>query len=176
MYFTNCCGIPSLCAFLSFFCFCLGSQIADSVATTNMSASKVAGVLSAFNSLHRPVAFVTVSSDNRLKLWDIVSGKLRQQYTEPNHLAAEYTAVAFGGGSEHNAGLGVVALGTKQGGIVVWDLTSDAIVHRLGGGAGKGHALAITALAFNSDCTVLYSASEDKNVSEWNIKSGQLIR
>lgn len=37
----------------------------------------------------------TVSTDNRLRVFDIVSGKQRQVYTEPNHLSAQYTCIAF---------------------------------------------------------------------------------
>lgn len=39
--------------------------------------------------------FATVSTDNRIRVWDLASGKLRQQYAEEAHLSAEYTCVAY---------------------------------------------------------------------------------
>lgn len=42
---------------------------------------------------------VTVSVDNRIRLWDVDTAKLRQQYEQKNHLSINYTSVSWA----HNA-------------------------------------------------------------------------
>ena len=39
--------------------------------------------------------FASVSHDSRIKIWDALSGVLLNEYTEEQHLAAQYTRVAF---------------------------------------------------------------------------------
>jgi hypothetical protein len=45
------------------------------------------------NNIH---SFINISDDNRLKIWDVVSGSLRQSYTEEQHLSTKYTCIAHG--------------------------------------------------------------------------------
>lgn len=54
-------------------------------------------MLSALNAGYKgqPDALASIGNDNRLKIWDIVSGSMRQHFAEPSHLSAEYTCVAF---------------------------------------------------------------------------------
>lgn len=39
--------------------------------------------------------FALVSQDNRLKVWDTVSGSLRQEYFDQNHLSYRTTCIAW---------------------------------------------------------------------------------
>lgn len=131
--------------------------------------------------------FAHISSDNRLKLWDVLSGKLRQQYTEPQHLSTQYTCLAFTGASESSKRkrgttvLGIAAVGTENGHILLWNLQTGEVVHKLGGTgsdsstAGAGHSGRVNDVVFNDQGTILYSCGDDRQIFEWNAQSGELI-
>jgi hypothetical protein len=38
---------------------------------------------------------LAITGDNRINVWNIQTGALEQQHTEPNHLAAQYCCVDF---------------------------------------------------------------------------------
>ena len=40
--------------------------------------------------------FATVTADNRLKIWDAISGSLIKECFEPAHLSTNYTSLAWG--------------------------------------------------------------------------------
>ena len=72
-------------------------------------------------------SLATVSGDNRLKVWDIQNGTLRHQYSEALHLQTDYSCIAFVStpkAQNNLSAVGLVALGTTAGYIVVWDLQS----------------------------------------------------
>eukprot|EP00744_Colponema_vietnamica_P005450 GILI01007986.1.p1 GENE.GILI01007986.1~~GILI01007986.1.p1 ORF type:complete len:635 (-),score=167.30 GILI01007986.1:40-1944(-) len=127
--------------------------------------------------------YATISADNRLKIWDTVSGGLRQEFVESNHLTAVYTCIAWGcslsgaaGKSKKakSSGSALVALGRQDGTIVIWDTRTGEIVSRLGDG-GQGHSQRVNDVVFNSTGSLLYSCAEDKVILEWNVASGEVI-
>ena len=68
-----------------------------------------------------PPRFATVAEDGLLTLYDVSSGQLLQQHARPTHLAVKWTCIAWWlkpAGEE----LGLLALGTDSGLVVVWDL------------------------------------------------------
>ncbi|KAG7381278.1 Hsp90 cochaperone shq1 [Phytophthora pseudosyringae] len=127
--------------------------------------------------------FAAVSEDGRLKVWDVASGALQQELKERDHLSYRYTCLAWtqaaakakskkrGGAS----GLGLLALGTSSGAVVVWDLATGEVKHTLQADAAHGSG-AVQALAFNAQGSLLYASSSDKHVLEWSVSSGQVER
>lgn len=69
-----------------------------------------------------------------------VSASLRQQYKHKDHLSSTYTCQAWGRapGSktsrrrQRSEGLGLLAVGTSAGRIIVWDLARAEVLHELG--------------------------------------------
>jgi U3 small nucleolar RNA-associated protein 5 len=117
-----------------------------------------------------------------------VSGALKQQFFEDDHLTANYTCLAL---VEPNvqtrndkqtpkqkkrkvaaaAGASLAALGNTRGKIIVWDLTAGQVVHRLQ--ADTNH---INDLAFSPDGKRLYACSAGSTVDAWDLKSGELAK
>ncbi|OQR86987.1 hypothetical protein ACHHYP_09655 [Achlya hypogyna] len=131
-------------------------------------------------------SFVTVSDDNRVKVWDAASGALRSELKERDHLSYKYTCLAWSKTSpwttkkgKRSAGgeLGVLALGTTTGVIVVWDLEKGEVAQRLAReNNDHGHGSAVTDVAFTSNGASLYSSAAEKYVLEWNVSTGSMVR
>jgi hypothetical protein len=127
--------------------------------------------------------FLVISDDNRLKLWDTVNGSVRQDYAEKKHLSKSYTCLAWGQfawgkrttkkrkGAAAEESLGTAAVGGKDGKIALWDLSRGKVKHEL-----EGHASGVNDVAFSTDGDLLYSCSDDKNVLEWKVETGELLR
>ncbi|CAM9922811.1 unnamed protein product, partial [Hapterophycus canaliculatus] len=113
--------------------------------------------------------YASVSSDNRLRIYNTASGALRQQYVEPRHLAKQYTCIAWhrrsskskrsSSGASKPSSLGMIALGTDKGSVSVWDLKRGALAFSLGEGEGLPN---VTSVAFSADGSSLFSASSGK--------------
>ncbi|RMX63228.1 hypothetical protein DD238_006451 [Peronospora effusa] len=127
--------------------------------------------------------FATVSDDGRLKIWDVISGSLQQELKERDHLSYRFTCLAWTQSDSKRknkkrsgvSDLGLLALGTGNGSIVVWDLATSEVKHTLQTEASHG-AGAVQALAFNPQGSLLYSSSSDKYVLEWSLSTGQVER
>ncbi|CAI5719226.1 unnamed protein product [Peronospora destructor] len=127
--------------------------------------------------------FATVSDDGRLKIWDVLSGSLQQELKERDHLNYRFTCLAWTQSDSMSknkkrsgaSDLGLLALGTRNGSVVVWDLVTSEVKHTLQTEACHG-AGAMQALAFNPQGSLLYSGSSDKYVLEWSLSTGQVER
>ncbi|KAG6971667.1 hypothetical protein JG688_00004329 [Phytophthora aleatoria] len=125
--------------------------------------------------------FAAVSEDGRLKVWDVANGALQQELKERDHLSYRYTSLAWTqpkSKSKKRSGasdLGLLALGTSSGAVVVWDLVTGEVKHTLQADAAHGSG-AVQALAFNPQGSLLYSSSSDKHVLEWSVSSGKVER
>ncbi len=72
------------------------------------------------------------------------------------------------------SGLGLLALGSDQGHVSIWDLTRGVLACRLGEGQNLKRT---TGLAFTADGTKLYStAAGDAEVVAWDVKTGDCAR
>ena len=114
-----------------------------------------------------------------------------REYVQPNHLIHDITALAWSHRSPANtpktskkkpkttevALLGLVALGTKKGKVLIWDLTRAEIVCRLNPlGAADSSTASIHAVVFSSDGSRVFASSDDKLVMEFNIATTKLER
>ena len=135
--------------------------------------------------------YVSITSDNRIRLFDTTSGSLMQELAEQSHLAITYTTLAWSKKSsgdgfaassskrKRNAktsgpddtGSGLLALGTDKGNIVIWDLAVGRVVNKM-----SGHSSAITSLSFGGSEETLFSgAAGDKNISQWSTSTGKCV-
>uniref|UniRef100_A0A6A7G0E4 WD repeat-containing protein 43 n=1 Tax=Hirondellea gigas TaxID=1518452 RepID=A0A6A7G0E4_9CRUS len=133
--------------------------------------------------------FASVSQNNRVNLYNTVeinsgeSGNLRQQLSGDSDLSnalSKYTSIAFGidpsQKSKKKKQFGLIALGNSHGNIVLWTPRNGEILHTLkSGSSGHGVGQSITALAFNAQCSMLFSSSSDKHICQWNVRTGELL-
>lgn len=128
--------------------------------------------------------FAVVSKDNRLKIYDSASGNLLHNLVEPGHLSFHYTCLTWGNAKPHGADagqpnelpgqVGVVAVGTEKGFVVIWDARAGEIVRKLGA-KGEGHTARVNDAVFNSQGTFLFTCSNDKRVFQWNVETGEVM-
>lgn len=116
------------------------------------------------------------------------SGALQHDLKERDHLSYQYTSIAWtlsspllkksaGGKRAKSSALGLVALGTSTGVIVVWDLQKGEVAQTLSSEKDKdAHGAAVNDVAFNSQGNLLYSCSSEKHILEWNVKEGSVSR
>lgn len=100
-----------------------------------------------------------------------------------DHLASKYTCLAWSSKSPFEkksnkrskaCGMGIIALGTASGKILIWNLATAKVVHTLG--AEMKSKCAIQDIVFNSAGTKLYSCSDDKKILEWDVVNGEVLR
>lgn len=103
-------------------------------------------------------------------------------------MSYQYTSIAWtlsspllkksaSGKRAKSSALGLVALGTSTGVIVVWDLQKGEVAQTLSSEKDKdAHGAAVNDIAFNSQGNLLYSCSSEKNILEWNVKEGSVSR
>jgi U3 small nucleolar RNA-associated protein 5 len=142
--------------------------------------------------------YVSITPDNRIRLYDTTNGSLVQELAEQSHLAITYTALAWSAKKSHSSSSssknnksnntgsaskrkrnnnneetnsGVLALGTDKGHVVIWDLAVGRVVNKL-----NGHSSAITSLTFGASSNTLFSgASGDKTISQWDTGTGKKV-
>lgn len=118
------------------------------------------------------------------------SGVLQHDLKERDHLSYKYTSIAWtltspllkksakrAKASSSSSVLGLIALGTSAGVVVVWDLQKGEVVQTLSSEQDKdAHGAAVNDVAFNAQGNLLYSCSSEKYVLEWNVKEGSVAR
>uniref|UniRef100_H3GFU4 Uncharacterized protein n=1 Tax=Phytophthora ramorum TaxID=164328 RepID=H3GFU4_PHYRM len=118
----------------------------------------------------------TTVLDGRLKLWNVATSALQQELKELDHISYRYTCLTWSQpaskSKKHDSDLGLLALGTSNGSIMMWDLATGEAKHTLQNETSH----AVQALAFNPQDSLLYASSTDKHVLEWIVSSGQTQR
>lgn len=118
---------------------------------------------------------VFITSDNRIKIWNIESHRLVVECVQPNHLDAQYTCVSWvqlaktskKRARKENVNWNGIALGTQKGLIVVWDINKAEIFK-----TWKAHAQKVNDVVFSKSTSSLYSCSDDQNIIQWDVLSG----
>ncbi len=113
----------------------------------------------AFNSIGNQ--FASAGSDNRVRLWDTLSG--RNLFTWSG--LTDRTSVAISSDGNY------IAAGSSDGTVRIWDLPSRAERSIL-----SGHAGAVRAVAISPDNRFIASASADRSVRLWDIRTGAFVR
>ncbi|KAH7491865.1 WD repeat-containing protein 43 [Phytophthora ramorum] len=118
----------------------------------------------------------TTVLDGRLKLWNVATSALQQELKKLDHLSYRYTCLTWSQpaskSKKRDSDLGLLALGTSNGSIMMWDLATGEAKHTLQNETSH----AVQALAFNPQDSLLYASSTDKHVLEWIVSSGQTQR
>lgn len=134
---------------------------------------------------HNQSAYVYVSEDNRIKVWDVFAQQIRQEHVEKDHLMFKYTALAWCSRqsssalskkkkpsskrqkTESSSTSGLLALGTDQGRIVIWDLALNQVIDD-----AQVSTSAIQDLIFDSTGSTIYSCSKtDRHVMRWDLQT-----
>ncbi|KAL4162079.1 WD repeat-containing protein 43 [Phytophthora ramorum] len=118
----------------------------------------------------------TTVLDGRLKLWNVATSTLQQELKELDPLSYRYTCLTWSQpaskSKKRDSDLGLLALGTSNGSIMMWDLATGEVKHTLQNETSH----AVQALVFNPQDSLLYASSTDKHVLEWIVSSGQTQR
>jgi WD40 repeat protein len=126
---------------------------------TQIAAHNTAITALAFNSVGNQ--FVSAAADNRVRLWDTLSGW--NLFTWDG--LTDRTSVALSPDGNY------LAAGSSDGTVRLWDLTT-----RADRGVLSGHSGAVRAVAFSPDSRFIASASADRSVRLWDARSGALVR
>ena len=116
-----------------------------------------------------PPRFATVAEDGLLTLFDVGSGQLLQQHARPTHLAVKWTCIAWWMDPADEA-LGLLALGTDSGLVVIWDLALGRVSHEL-----RAHTQHVLDVAFEAGGGTLLSTSKDRQVCCHRVATGELV-
>ena len=124
-------------------------------------------------------ACLICGGDNRIKLWDVSNRREARNYIEKRHLSHGYTCWAWSlsnskkdGGS--NGNLGLFAVGTSEGTIIVWDLMRGVVKKELGS-SDDGNPPP-TDIVFSNDAKLIYVASQLNHINVYDIESGEIIK
>ncbi len=105
----------------------------------------------------------TLGADNKVKIWDLVSGKPGATFGGPNQ--ARLLTLTFSRSGRYLASL------TKDDAAVVWDAGSGRALAQL-----RGHTDALTALAFDADDERVATASADGTARLWRVHNSPLLQ
>ena len=90
-------------------------------------------------------------------LLDAVNGRLLARLTSADHQAVERAHFSHDGR--------VVAAATSDGSVLVWTVATRQVTEIL-----RGHAGAVTDLAFSPDDATLYTGGQDGTILVWDVK------
>ena len=114
--------------------------------------------------------FAVLSQDNRLHLWDVESKKEKKSYVDKNHLSHSYTCFTWKQGKKDK--LGELAVGFSDGVVIIWDLARGVISKTIG---TANESPAPTDIAFSLDKSSIFVSTNQNNVSQYNISTGEEI-
>lgn len=173
---------------------------------TILPSTPTESLLACFNDSH--TYFAVLGGDNRLKIWDVTTGRLLQSCVDPKHLSSSYTCLAWSrspressegkkrqrsnasSSQETTSSLGMLALGTEQGTIVVWDLSIPQVLAQFNTSSssasssssssaassmGERHTGRINDVLFDSTGQRLFTCGDDGTIRQWDVKTGQLL-
>lgn len=97
----------------------------------------------------------SAGKDDGIKLWDIPQGFEKKSLPAPGTLSLAFSPD------------GILASSHTDGTARLWNWGNKLILAKL-----VGHTASVTAIAFNSDGRLLFTASADKTVRIWNVENG----
>lgn len=117
------------------------------------------------------------SNDKTIRLWDLQTGAAIRTITGHSSWVRSVAIGSFNSsfGNENENDNKILASGSTDKTIKVWNLSTGKLIHTL-----KGHTQSVTSLAISpsikgSDVT-LVSGSADRSVNIWNLSTGKLVR
>ena len=132
--------------------------------------------------------FALVTKDGRLRVWETASGRLKQEYTEQNHLSNHYTCMVWAGESSRapkrpekkkrkvapdSAELGTILLGTGSGDIVVWNLKEGKVSLTI---SAYQNQQPVSSLALTADGSTVYATSTANCLAKrFDVRTGKFV-
>jgi WD40 repeat protein len=116
-------------------------------------------------------SFAHISATNRIHLYDIDTRKEKRVYVEKNHLSHSYTSSSWLHGKKE--ALGVFAVGSSDGTVVVFDLARGVVSKTLG---IPNDTPAPTDIAFANDGQSVFVASSQHTVVQYNLATGEQLK
>eukprot|EP00126_Sphaerothecum_destruens_P004490 Sdes_comp18216_c0_seq1m7793 len=124
--------------------------------------------------------FCLVTQEGKLKIWDVVSGKLTHEYCHENHLVNRITSISWPPqqilpkrkknpkiNSNSNKSETFLALGTEAGTLLIYNLIHASVEVEF----SKSHARRINDIVWTKDLRNLYTASDDKYIAKWSVET-----
>ncbi|XP_053975386.1 WD repeat-containing protein 43 isoform X1 [Hylaeus volcanicus] len=128
--------------------------------------------------------FAHCGNDGKLKIWDTFTGRLKQEYISNFHLSSPCSVLAWlyvnsstknatpspwkkrrkKSISEESNPKGIVAMGSSNGRITLYDTTTSSVTTQL-----NGHSGTVTAVTW-SEIAGLFTAADDHHIIHWNLK------
>ncbi|CAO1427404.1 unnamed protein product [Diamesa hyperborea] len=122
--------------------------------------------------------FALIENDGKLKIWDVETNVLKQEYVPNLHLSTPCSAFKWirvgtvskkkTRGSDVASTLYIV-LGTNRGGLALYSYATAKLEATF---KGDGHGLAVTSIVFDGN-NFLYTTGLDCKIIKWNIKKCQ---
>ncbi|KAL2724285.1 WD repeat-containing protein 43-like [Vespula squamosa] len=129
--------------------------------------------------------FAYCGSDGKLKIWETATSRLKQEYVPNLHLYSpcsvlcwisvntQATSTSLSPWKKRRRKLiseeieqkGIIAMGSVNGKITLYDTAAAAVCGQL----ENGHSSCVTALTWSANCG-LFTAADDNHIVEWNIK------
>ena len=114
------------------------------------------------------------SNDKTVKLWDLQTGKEIRTITGHSSWVRSVAISSFNTSSENGKNRKILASGSIDKTIKIWDLSTGKLIHTL-----KGHTQSVTSLAISPPVEgsdgILLSGSADRSVKFWNLSTGKLV-
>lgn len=139
----------------------------------------MAAELTAFGPTSACEYFALVTNDGRLRLWEIKTGTLKQEYTESGHLSTRYTCISWKASSVVSTGrkkrrktstLGNILLGTSNGDVVVWDLEAGQVLRRISSFPKRSVSSIVVV-----DNIIYTTSSGSSKMKRFNLMTGEKI-
>ncbi|XP_033329925.1 WD repeat-containing protein 43 [Megalopta genalis] len=128
--------------------------------------------------------FANCGNDGKLKIWDTFTSRLKQEYISNFHLSSPCCVLTWlyvnssstnttpspwkkrrkKSVSEESAPKGVIAMGSTNGKITLYDTATSLVINQL-----EGHNGTVTAVTW-SENVGLFSAADDHHIIHWNLK------
>ncbi|XP_066598472.1 WD repeat-containing protein 43-like [Prorops nasuta] len=137
---------------------------------------------SAFSSDGQYLAYC--GNDGKLKIYETATDRLKQEYTPNLHLSSPCSVLCWISVSQQSTSIapspwkklkkkssdetdskGIVAMGSVNGTIILYDTTSATVSNQL----ENGHVAGVTAITWSPGSS-LFTAADDHQIVEWNIQ------
>jgi len=128
--------------------------------------------------------------DGTLKLWETVTGNIKQEYTPSSHLSASCSCLCWSPKRQSLvsskkkrkkrrtleaepsvASSDLIALGTTNGTILIYNVLKGDLHLQLDG----GHSDTVHSVCWSADGCTLYSCSSDQHIIEWDLTTAKVV-
>ena len=124
--------------------------------------------------------FATITKENRLRILDTQTRKEKHSYNDNKHLNSTYTCFTWGQSSSPSSSssssrdrdgvqLGYVAIGSREGNIIIWDLLRGVIKKVI----QLGENCIPTDVCFTVDLNSILVSSNANTILQFNTNTGE---